>query len=443
VTTPYLVDELVIEGRRVIVRAHPSFRSKYLSDDFFVEYGAEVSLEELDDSILAIPFLLNVLPLIWISGDTYRIRSLDAELASALEETREAFRRLYPNCSWDGKLIPDATVGHIPVSDSHEVALLFSGGVDSTHSSLMHRETPQLLITILSSLGLENWWSEQACAAAQTHFRTFSAAFGHRSSFVTSNLCEFIPPTKLVGIWPRPRRWLVEVQHGLGFVGLVAPLMSHMGLRKLLMAGCELDHYGFPGGSHPDIVNSIRWSGVEVSGDGVEKSRQQKLHSICTLLSDRGRRPAVLKPCLRPVGEFENCCKCSKCLQTIVGIIAEGDDPKVYGFEMEPRLVFSALRKQFCSYEVALPDLAELLQWHDIQSAIRIIVHSPRWPDLPVSNRATDLLWFARFDLIQYFVRYQSGFRQAFRKARGRVGLLLDSRPALSKVVRLLLRPFL
>jgi hypothetical protein len=126
-----------------------------------------------------------------------------------------------------------------------------------------------------------------------------------------------------------------------------------------------------------------------------------------------------------------------------VGIIAAGGDPKVYGFKMEPRLVFSVLRKQFCSCEVALPDFAELLQWHDIQSAIRIIIHSPRWPDLPVSNRAADLLWFARFDLVQYFARYQSGFRRAFRKARSRVGLLLDSRPVLSKVVRLLLRPFL
>ena len=441
--SPYLVDELVIRGGRVLVVPHRRFRSKYLREDFFVDYEAGVSLEELDHSILVIPFLLNVLPLIWIAGDTYRIRSLDAELAFALEDVRKAFQRLYPDSSWDGEVIPDATVVHTPAPGSQDVALLFSGGVDSTYSSLVHRKTPQRLITIASALGLGIERDQEAYASAKTHFRGFSAAFGQRSSFVTSNLCGFISPAKLVRIWPRPRRWLIEVQHGLGFVGVSAPLMQSMRIRRLLMAGCERDHYGFHSGSHPDIVGSIRWSGVEVSQDGHDKTRQQKLHTIRVLVSDLGRRPPVLKPCLQPVGGFENCCVCDKCLQTIMGILAEGDDPKAYGFETEPQHVLSILRDKFSTCRVYLPDMGELMQWHGIQSAIRALVREPGPLPLLLAGDSADLLWFARLDLVRYCARYWGGLRGALRKTRRRLGLLLDVWPAFGRVARLLLRPFL
>ncbi|MFC2099476.1 hypothetical protein ACFLSF_01420 [Candidatus Bipolaricaulota bacterium] len=437
---PYLVDELIVEGSRIVTRAHPRFRSKHLTDDFFVQYEDDVSLDALDESILIIPFLLNVLPLVWISGETYRIRSLDAELAAALDGIRRTFRTLYPGISWQGELIPDETVTHPPADESDEIALLFSGGADSAYSSLMHRETPQLLITILSALGVADWRSDAARASARAHFRAFASRHGHRNRFVTSNLCEFIAARKLVGVWPRPRRWLLDVQYGLGFASLAAPLLHEAGPRELRLASCESDYFRFPGGAHSDVIHSIRWSGVKVLGDGVEKRRQQKLHAIHTMMPRETGEPLILKPCLGPVGQFENCCACAKCLQTIVGLIAEGANPQTYGFAREPRLVFSTLRKKLSSYRFDLRGIAELLEWLDIQVAIHELIANPRWADVCRTAGEAELRWLAGFDLVRYFTRYHSRFRQCIRYVRWRVGRLIDLWPAFGRLVRRLLR---
>jgi hypothetical protein len=439
-TEPYLVDELIVERSRIVTRAHPRFRSKYLADDFFVQYEDGVSLDTLDESILIIPFLLNVLPLVWISGERYRIRSLDAELASALDGIRRTLRTLYPATSWQGELIPDEIVTNPTPDESGEIALLFSGGLDSAYSSLVRRKTPQLLITILSSLGVKDWRRDAACAAARAHFRAFASSHGHRNRFVASNLCEFIELRKLAGAWPHPRRWLLDVQYGLGFASLAAPLLHEAGPSELRLPGCEADYFGFPSGSHPDLVNSIRWSGVKVLGDGVEKRRQQKLHAIHAMMSSETGEAFILKSCLGPVGQFENCCACTKCLQTMVGLIAEGADPQAYGFAKEPRLAFSTLQERLSSYRVDLRGIAELLEWLDIQMAIRALTTDPRWADACGMAGEANLRWLAGLDLVGYFARYHGRFRRSVRWVRWRVGRLVDLWPALGKRVRTILR---
>jgi hypothetical protein len=442
VESRYLIEELTVHGSRIVVTPHPRFRTRFLREDFFVEYDSGVPLADIDDSLLAIPFLLNVIPLVWASGDRYRIAALDAPLASALEQVRAGFRRLYPKVSWNGQLVADTTVAGTPTANTRGIALLFSGGADSVYSSLTHRGEPERWITILSSLGSFEWQNSQARAAAEDHFRRSAATSGRECSFVTSNLRQFIDEAKLVGVWPDPRRWMIEVQHGLGFAGLCAPLMSHFQIRRLLVASCERDHYGLPGGSHPDIVNAIRWSGAQAFLDGFEKTRQEKIRAIRKMLPELGR-PPTLKPCLHPVGGFENCCACAKCLQTMLGILAEGDDPRPYGFSMGPPFALSAVRSQISARRLQMPDAGELLQWQEIQASIRARLDAGGWPGLPDLKDSADLLWFASLDLAPHFDRCRRGPRGALRRLRGRLGLLLDRRPALGEAVRRLLRPML
>ncbi len=438
----YLIEELAVQGSRVVVRPNQRFRSKFLTEDFFVEYDPGTPLADVDDSMLLIPFLLNVMPLVWASGERYRIASLDAPLFSALEQVRAGFRRLYPRVSWNGQLLPDATVGGTPATGTRGMALLVSGGADSIYSSLTHQEEPQRWITILSSLGSFEWQDPQARAAAEDHFRSLAAASDCQCSFVTSNLRRFIDEAKLVGVWPDPRRWMIEVQHGLGFAGLCAPLMSHFQLRRLLVASCERDHYGLPGGSHPDVVNAIRWSGVQAFLDGLEKTRQEKIRAIEGMLPELGRSP-ILKPCLHPLGGFENCCACTKCLQTMLGILGEGGDPRAYGFGRGPSFALYAARLQTSAQRLQMFDAGELLQWQEIQASLRDRLDEGGWPGLPGLKDSPDLLWFASFDLARHFARCRRGPRGALRRLRGQLGLLLDRRPALGRAVRRLLRPVL
>ena len=90
-TIRYLLDEFTVDANRITFKAHPTFDSRFLSADLFLEYDGNISLETIDNSILAIPFLLNVLPLVWLSNETYYIESLDAQLLQALEKIRATY----------------------------------------------------------------------------------------------------------------------------------------------------------------------------------------------------------------------------------------------------------------------------------------------------------------------------------------------------------------
>ncbi|MFC2105033.1 hypothetical protein ACFLRV_00025 [Candidatus Bipolaricaulota bacterium] len=439
------MDELAVDGSRVTAKANPVFHERFLRDDLFVEYDRTVSLEGLDQSILAIPFLLNVLPLVWLSGETYYIDRMDAQLAQALETIRATFRKLHPDFAWDGALIAEQTVEPPRAIESDARALLFTGGVDSMHAHLVHQGKPQVLFTILRALGggPDSARHGRVNSATRKYVQAFANELGHRSSFATSNAVDFISTKKLVGTWPRPRRWLIELQYGLGFVGVAAPLVQQLGLAKLVMAGCELDHYGLPSGSHPDIVNKVAWSGTTVCMEGLGQRRQHKVHALLESLSAGHPGGVELKPCLFPSDEFENCCNCSKCLQTILGILGDAGDPGEFGFSVEPQVAFRRLREQLDLQRLSLPDIGELLQWMDIQSAIRQILTDPlsaqRWAD----KQADGAEWFAKYDFVQYFARHHSRNRRALRSARMQVGLYLDSWPALGRVLRRVLNPLL
>ena len=442
-TSLALIDDFVVEGNRVTAVASSSFHEKFLREDLFVEYDKGTSLDGIAPSILAIPFLLNVLPLIWLSGETYFIKEMDARLAGSLKAIQNAFLRLYPEGEWSGRLVVGRLVERPKSGMSSGSAALFTGGVDSSYTALMCRDTLKALLTILGTQGFENGDAEKTHANIRRYMRHAGSVFGMESHFILSNVFRFIAPAKLVGLWPRPRRWLVEAQYGMGFVGLAAPVMASKGWGKLILSGCELDHYGLPSASHPDVVNEIRWNGVRVVEEGRHQRRQQKVGALHDQLSRRARWQLGLKPCLRPNQEFENCCACSKCLQTIMGILGEGGDPQAYGFDVDPATASRELRRQLESQRMPLPDVGELLQWMDIQRSIRRIACAPCESKEAFDAPPDDIFWFARFDLARYFARHQSKLRRALRAARTRVALRLDAWPMCEDPLRRMLRPLL
>ena len=93
-TKQYLIDHIQIDKNRIDVFACKKFKRQYLLDDFFAVYDDDINLEGLDSSILQIPFILNVIPIIWMSGEEYHIEELDYQLAYSLEGIRGAFRTM-------------------------------------------------------------------------------------------------------------------------------------------------------------------------------------------------------------------------------------------------------------------------------------------------------------------------------------------------------------
>jgi hypothetical protein len=108
------------------------------------------------------------------------------------------------------------------------------------------------------------------------------------------------------------------------------------GLRRRLFAGLFCVHLqrGEPA-SHalrlePDIDNHVRFCGARVHHDGYEYSRQRKVARIAEFVRSTG---IPVAPGLLAVPGGLNCCRCEKCWRTILALIAEGEDPRRYGFD--------------------------------------------------------------------------------------------------------------
>ena len=129
-----LIEQITVKKNRLDVVVNKEFKEAYLHENFFVEYDEDIDLEKLDYSLVTMPFIMNVISLVWVSGKEYYVDSMDQDVYDSLQRIKEVFKVFYPKTPWDGQLIPRKIVKNEPlrVNTSERIALLFSGGVDCT-----------------------------------------------------------------------------------------------------------------------------------------------------------------------------------------------------------------------------------------------------------------------------------------------------------------------
>ena len=106
----------------------------------------------------------------------------------SLDEIKLSFRRLYPAGDWSGEIRADQIVDTSRSYQGSKDAVLFSGGVDSVTSVVLHKEKKPRLVTVWGAdLGLaqHRLW-DQVSAANRTFTRNKSVEI--RSSKRTSEL---------------------------------------------------------------------------------------------------------------------------------------------------------------------------------------------------------------------------------------------------------------
>lgn len=434
-----LVADFEVSGSTVHVMPSPVLMREYLRGNFWVRYDDSMDLRCLDDWLLLVPFILNVAPVVWISGRTFRVPSLDAELARALTEVRELFARWYPKVGWTGEIVADRLVENSEVRcNEGRVALLFSGGVDSTAASLRRSDRRQLLVTVRGSdvrLDDEEDWQR-----VQGLTQSFAARFGHEARFVESNFfSSFLNYDRLerqTKSEPTITSWWWSVQYGLGLIGLTGPLLATSGISQLLIASDSLVAAGWKKGegSHPELDSRIRWGGVRVDHVDAELTRQQKLRLIKQKCIELQVPPPVLRVCLGYNNRGGNCCKCEKCLRTAIGLMVEGERPVAYGFPAPMETMIQDARRAFLRYTMHFSESAALL-WQDIQLAARDHLSNEIescWED---AQRRELVSWIAQFDFERYWRRYRRVWGLKRRLER-----LLRSCPPVYRWVRAIVR---
>ena len=308
-----------------------------------------VNVEKVPDGIAVIPFICNILPIVWVTDSVLHVTELDQDFYECIPEIKNGYKVLYPDVAFKGNILVDKVTDNkadTHIATAYSSALFYSGGVDSTDTLLRHLHENPVLFSIWGSdirFDNEEGWNRIYSAMQKTAMQYGLTDQVIRSRFRTS-LNEGTLGRRFKKEFSGG--WWHDAQHGIGLLGHIAPLAWLYGIKSFYIASSYCPKDGLVQiASCPEIDNTVRFAGCRVYHDGFECSRQDKIHNIVTYCRAE-KKYFPLHVCWE-TQTGQNCSKCEKCYRTIAGFLAEGEDPNHYGFcvteknlaEMFPYLV--------------------------------------------------------------------------------------------------------
>lgn len=348
---------------------------KYFSDKpFWIEYPE--SIESVPDSILAVPFICNVLPIVWLTDSELIIPEIDEDFYNCIPNIKKGYETMYPEAEWKGNIEVGKTVPCDRKAEQRRCAMFFSGGLDSVQTLISHLEEKPALISIWGSdIKVDN---QEGWDKLNNILKEVSNSFSLPMIAVRSSFREFDNEGELDRCFQKKLKdgWWHGVKHGLGLLGHVAPYAYLHGVETVYIAASNCpDDVNVRCASHPSIDNHVKFAGCKVQHDGFEFSRQDKVHNIVQFKKDYA--PVKLHVCWESQSG-QNCCKCEKCFRTIAAILSEGESPEPFGFEhyqdsldQMQEIVLKRINPNLC------------LQWIPIEKKIiekkKELIKTPYW----------------------------------------------------------------
>ena len=121
----------------------------YFDDNFpfYIEYLTDISFEDVPRSILAVPFVTNLLPLCWLADFIIEVDELDETFYNSINEIKKGFNLIYSDVKLGGDVVVKELVKN-EYKTSDKTTCLFSGGLDATLTFLQHRNENPVLINV-------------------------------------------------------------------------------------------------------------------------------------------------------------------------------------------------------------------------------------------------------------------------------------------------------
>jgi hypothetical protein len=415
------LENIVVKGNRVDYNFSVTGNlQKYFMKHkkLFFEYNFDLS--DIPESILAIPFLSNVAPLIWITDSTVLVDQLDYSFYECLEKVRSAYQRMFPNIKFKGNIVVNKIVNN-QYTPKQEAACLFSGGLDALATYLRNKEKKPLLITEYA------WHNEEieisdVWEADKKNAINFAEQYQLENILIQSNYGTFIRADKVDLDFYRKLgdSWWHGLHHGLAIISAAIPIAFKLKIECIYIASSNSPLLKVTCASDPSVDNEIRYASGKVFHDAFELTRQDKVKVVTDYYSNINEKVNI-RVCFK---NEENCCNCEKCLRTILAIVAEGKNPNDYGFNIEGNI--SNHLKAFLSEEVKFfTDTFIEIYWKIIQKRMGINFKNILYKDL--------LDWFLDYDfylerkkgLLKY--RITKFFPIIIRKLKNKINTALVS----------------
>lgn len=419
-----LISKIKIKEGKITIVANPDFTRDYLRQDFEAIYtNSEGKPLQIDEDKAAVPFIVNVAPVIWLAGITTSVEELDYRFVDSLEEMKKIYKMMYPAHGWDGKIIVKKRIKGAKKSKLDNAAVLFSGGVDSVYTSIFCGGDNQTLVTVRGAdIPLDN---DTSWLNVQKQSREFADIYNFNNLFIDSNFARFLDTPKFMKFWPDIGDWWTAVQHGPAFLGLMAPAVSDSS--QVFIASTHTKDFKGPWGSNPKIDEACGWGNVVTSHHGYDTTRQEKINRIVHKTSAKKKKP-FLRVCVgNSYGDGGNCMRCEKCLRTFAGLLVAGAVPADYGLELSTDEAVTRIKKRFYRHTMPMTTSKKFI-WQDIQNNAKNIVNSSKYPE---GDSHVFYEWIKSYDFNKYYKRAKIPYR-----IRKRLVRLAKSNQILEKIVR-------
>lgn len=304
-----------------------------LDNKFEVDYYENV--ESIPDCVAVIPFVSNVLPIIWLSDSELVVESLDYDYSKSINKTRTNFNKMYKTDIFKGNVVVKNEIKHKKSRKKENVSVFCSGGVDSTLSIVkcLEKGYKPLLITVWGTDVWDN--NNDGWKSLKNYSSKLSKKLKLKNLYIKTNFRKFIYEHVLTEKLLRGRindSWWRGIQHGIGLLGHVAPLAYMHNIKiHYIPATLNKKNLGATCGSFPTIDESVRFLDCKINHSGYEYTRVEKVKKITEYFKNH---EVDLRVCYMDKGDKLNCCHCEKCYLTIMELISIGEDPKNWGFDI-------------------------------------------------------------------------------------------------------------
>ena len=319
-----------VSGERIVYHYEVSGPwAVYFNTGNTFEITYPFDMEAVPESIRVLPFLAQVIPVSWVCDAEITVPECDADFCDCLDAVKDGYRKMYPMISFKGALITRKAAHKPAGSKELQTLLCFSGGVDALSTTIGHLEEKPILVSLWGSD--VPWQDEPGWESVRELICEDARKLGLESITVRSSFRKLLPEGRLGGLVAASGDgWWHGFQHGLGILAHMAPAACVLQAGTVYIASSFTAGDVYTCASDPTIDNHVRFCGCRVVHDGYEMNRQDKIRRIVEY-STQHDLTLPLHVCWEKRGG-ENCCHCEKCWRTILGIYAQGGDPKEYGF---------------------------------------------------------------------------------------------------------------
>ena len=294
-----------------------------------IQYQEDIS--KVPISIISIPFIANVLPMVMLTDSEIYVEEIDEDFYDCIPDLANGYSSMFPESKFLGHIKANRIINNANQNQKNRVGMFFSGGVDSVYTLVSHaNEKPDLISIWGSDIKYDNkkgWNVLQSCLSNEAN------NLGLELITIKSSFREFDDEHALDNDFQKLLKdgWWHGVKHGIALLGHVAPIAFLRSYSTIYIASSNTKNdKNVRCASNPLTDNAVRFCGAKISHDGFEACRQEKVRSIVKYCNSC-KKTIQLHVCWEHQSG-SNCCLCEKCCRTILSLLVENANPVEYGF---------------------------------------------------------------------------------------------------------------